>query len=143
MIELPRPMFEEIVAHARAELPNEACGVIAGQDGRPVHVYSMRNVEESPALYRFDGQEQINVMREIEGKGWDMLAIFHSHPSTRAYPSLTDREIAQWRDPLSGEEVPAYPGTKYLILSLANEQPVLRAYRFQGGEPIEEDGRIT
>ena len=143
MIELPVTMYEEILAHARGGLPNEACGVIAGEDGRPVRVYPMRNAEASPVVYRFDEREQLEVFTEVEEKGWDLLAFFHSHTHTDAYPSPTDRAHAHWKDPVTGQETSAYPGTKYLILSLMNEEPVLRAFRFDHGEPIEEDVRIT
>jgi proteasome lid subunit RPN8/RPN11 len=140
--ELPRALYEEIVEHARTGLPNEACGVIAGDDGRPIEVYPMRNAEQSPVVYRFDEREQLEVFTEIEEKGRDLLAFFHSHTHTEAYPSPTDRAHAHWRDPVTGEEAPAYPGTRYLILSLAEQEPVLRAFNFLGGEPVEEDVTI-
>jgi proteasome lid subunit RPN8/RPN11 len=143
VIELPGAMFDEIVAHARAGMPNEACGVIAGEGGRPVRFYPMRNVESSPVIYRLDGQEQLDVMKEMEAKDWEMLGIVHSHPRSPAYPSETDRRIAVWRDVVTGEEVTAYPGTKYLILSLMEQDPVLRAFHFEDGEPVEESLRIT
>lgn len=143
MIELTRSMHEEIVAHARGSLPNEACGVLAGRDGRPARVYAMRNAEESPEVYRFDGNEQVRVFKEIETNGWDLLAIFHSHTHTEAYPSPTDRAQAHWRDPTTGQEAPAYPGVRYLILSLAEQRPVLRAFTFRDGEPLEEEIRIS
>ena len=141
--ELPRPLYDEIVLHAREGLPYEACGVIAGDDGRPVQVYRMRNAEESPVVYRFDEREQLAVFDEVEEKGWDLLAFFHSHTHTEAYPSPTDRAHAHWRDPITGEETPTYPETRYLILSLAEQEPVLRAFQFQAGEAVEEDVRIT
>jgi proteasome lid subunit RPN8/RPN11 len=143
MIELPRPMFEEIVAHARAGLPNEACGVIAGNGGRPTRVYPMRNAEKSPVVYRFDEREQLQVFNDIEGRGWEVLAFFHSHTHTEAYPSPTDRGHALWRDPVSGQEGPAYPGVRYLILSLAEQEPVVRAFTYEEGEPVEEEVRVT
>ncbi len=142
MIELPRSMFEEIVAHARAEYPNEACGVLAGQGGRPVRVYPMRNAEASPVVYRFDSAEQVQVFRELDDRGWDLLGIFHSHTHTEAYPSPTDRARAHWTDPGTGEDAPAYPGTRYLILSLANEEPTIRAFTFEEGEPVEQEVRV-
>jgi proteasome lid subunit RPN8/RPN11 len=136
-------MFEEMVAHAVEGLPHEACGILAGEDGRPVRHYPMRNAERSATVYRFDDQQQLVVFMEVEDKGWDLMAFWHSHTHTEAYPSPTDRARAYWTDPLSGEEVPAYPGTKYLILSLENrENPVIRAFRFEGGEPREEEVEI-
>ena len=137
--ELPRSLYEEIVAHARDGLPNEACGVIAGESGRPVQVYPMTNAEQSPVVYRFDEKEQLEVFSEIDEKGWDLLAFFHSHTHTEAFPSPTDRAHAHWTDPITGEEAPTYPDTRYLILSLAEQEPVLRAFNFQGGDPLEED----
>ena len=135
-------MFDEVVAHARSGLPNEACGVVAGDDGRPARVYPMRNADESPVVYRFDEKEQLEVFREVEDKGWSLYAFFHSHTHTDAYPSPTDRERAHWRDPVTGEELPAYPGTRYLILSLKDRDPVLRAFRFEAGRPVEEEVAI-
>jgi [CysO sulfur-carrier protein]-S-L-cysteine hydrolase len=144
VIELPRSMFDEIVAHAEAELPNEACGVIAGENGRPVRHYRMRNAEESPALYRFDPKEHLDVLTEIEEQGWDALAFWHSHTHTEAYPSPTDRDEAHWPDPVEGGQVPRYPGTLYLVLSLQDrEHPAMRGFRFEGGEPLEEEVRIA
>jgi [CysO sulfur-carrier protein]-S-L-cysteine hydrolase len=132
-----------MVAHARAEFPNEACGVVAGVEGAPLAVYPMRNAEASPVVYRFDEREQLRVFNEVEGKGWEILAFFHSHTHTEAYPSPTDRGQAHWTDPITMEEVPAYPKTRYLILSLMKRnEPVLRAFRFEGGEPVEEEVRI-
>ncbi len=142
MLEVPRVLYEEILAHCRAGLPNEACGVLAGEGGRPVQVYRMRNAEESPVVYRFDEREQLEVWNEIEEKGWEPLAFFHSHTHTEAYPSATDRSLAHWRDPVTGEEVPAYPGTRYLVLSLAEDEPVLRAFTFEDGEAVEQEVRI-
>jgi proteasome lid subunit RPN8/RPN11 len=143
VIELPREMADEIVEHAREEAPNEACGIIAGQDGRPVRLYRMRNAEWSPVVYRFDDRQQLEVFREIESKGWDLLAFYHSHPATEARPSPTDRERAHAREPVTGEEVPWFPGTRYVIASLRDPEPVLRAFRFDGGETSEEEVRVT
>jgi [CysO sulfur-carrier protein]-S-L-cysteine hydrolase len=132
-----------MVAHARAGLPNEACGVLAGANGRPERVFPMRNAEASPVVYRFDGNEQLRVFAEIEDNGWELLAIFHSHTHTEAYPSPTDRAQAHWRDPVTGREAAAYPEVRYLILSLAEQEPVLRAFTFRDGEPVEEEVRIS
>jgi proteasome lid subunit RPN8/RPN11 len=143
MVELPPSMFDQIVAHARDALPNEACGVIAGREGRAVRLYRMRNAEASPIVYRFDETEQLSVFSEIEDRGWDLLGFFHSHPDTGAYPSPADRAHAHWMDPLTGRHTAAYPGTRYLILSLADGEPVLRAYRFERGEPVEEEVRVA
>ncbi len=142
-IEIPRRLFDEMLAHARAEAPNEACGVVAGEDGRALRVYPMRNAEESPVVYRFDEREQLEVFNDVEERGWDLLGFFHSHTHTEAYPSPTDRANAHWTDPETGEPVPAYPGTRYVIISLEHSDPVIRAFTFDNGRPVEEEVRIV
>ena len=142
-IEVPRELYDQMVSHALSGYPNEACGAVAGRDGKAVRVYPMRNAEESPVVYRFDEREQLQVFDEIEDQGWELLAFFHSHTHTEAYPSPTDLAQAHWRDPFTGDQVAAYAGTRYLILSLQDDEPVLRAFRFEGGAPVEEDVRIT
>lgn len=142
-IEIPRELYEEMLAHLRAGAPNEACGVLAGVDGKVAAVYPMRNAEESPVAYRFDEREQLQVFTDIEDRGWSLLGFFHSHTHTEAYPSPTDRAHAHWTDPVTGETVPAYPGTRYVIVSLADDEPDIRAFRFDGGDPVEEEVRVT
>jgi proteasome lid subunit RPN8/RPN11 len=102
----------------------------------------MRNAERSPMIYRFESNEQKRVFKEIDEKGWELLAFFHSHPRTEAFPSKTDRDIAMWTDPVTGTEIPAHPGTRYLILSLRRD-PELRAFRFEDGGPVEEELTIS
>lgn len=144
MIDLPRSMFDEMVAHALEGLPNEACGVIAGRDGRPVRMFPIRNAEESPVVYRFDEKEQLEVFNEVEDQGLDLLGFWHSHTHSEAFPSPTDRARAHWQDPVSGEEVVAYPGSAYLIVSLQDRaNPAIRAFRFEDGGPVEEEVRIS
>ena len=143
MIELDRGFYDEIVAQARAEVPNEACGLIAGKEGVPVRLYPMRNADESPVTYRFDAREQYRVMTEIEDEGLEIFAIYHSHTHTEAYPSATDRARAHREDPVTGELSVWFPGTRYLILSLAGPEPILRGFTFEKGQPVEEDVRIA
>jgi proteasome lid subunit RPN8/RPN11 len=111
-------MRGEIVAHARAEAPRECCGLIAGQDGRPTRLYRLTNVETGNRLYRIDDDELYRVTRELDERGWDVMAIYHSHPVTPAYPSTTDVSLAFW------------PDAFYVICSLANpDAPDVRAFR--------------
>ena len=142
MIEIPADIREELIRHAIDGLPNEACGLLAGRDGRVERFYPMRNADQSTETYRLDPAEQFKVFAEIEDKGWELTGIFHSHTHTEAYPSATDRARAHWDDPRTGEPTAIFPGTRYLILSLANEQPVLRGFRFENGEPVEEEVSI-
>ena len=111
-------MVDEIVAHARDELPNECCGLIAVEDGRAMKLFRAANAEASPVRYGLDPREQYTIMMEIERSGWTLGAIYHSHTRSPAYPSQTDVNLA------------FYPEALYLIVSLQDaDRPELRAYR--------------
>jgi [CysO sulfur-carrier protein]-S-L-cysteine hydrolase len=128
VIELDRDFFDEIVRQAREEFPNEACGLIAAVDGKPAKLYTMRNADASPVTYRLDPKEQLKVFNDIDERGWELWAIYHSHTHSQAYPSETDRRQA------------FYPEARYLILSLENrDDPVLRGFRIVDGEVSEEE----
>ena len=132
MIEIPADIREAMVAHAKQELPNEACGLLAGRDGRVEHFYPMRNADDSPKTYRLDPTEQLQVFNELENKGWELLGIFHSHTHTQAYPSETDRRQA------------FYPEAHYVLVSVANrEAPDLRAYLIADGTVDEQEVRTV
>jgi proteasome lid subunit RPN8/RPN11 len=131
MVELDRVLYEEVVAHALAGFPNEACGLLAGKEGRAVRFFPMRNADASPATYRLDPMEQLRVFEELEREGWDLFGIVHSHTHSEPYPSETDRAQA------------FYPEALYLILGLADrERPELRAFRIVDGRVTEEELRI-
>ncbi|HDN79998.1 MAG TPA: M67 family peptidase [Chloroflexi bacterium] len=122
---------EEILNHARAEAPNEACGLLGGRGERVKKVYPLPNVERSPARYRADPEAQYRAMMEIEERGWEIVGIYHSHPASPAYPSPTDLELA------------FYPEALYLIISLAEgNQPALRAFRLEEGKAEEVEVQI-
>jgi proteasome lid subunit RPN8/RPN11 len=123
---LPEAMREEIVAHARAEAPRECCGVIAGRNGQPTRLYRLTNLEPGVDRYLVDDEEVYRVYREIEDGGDDLLAIYHSHPVSVAYPSQTDVALAFWEEAF------------YVICSLERpEAPVIRAFRIVGEEITE------
>ena len=109
MAELDGVFYKEIVEQALREFPNEACGLIAAEAGVPVRVYSMTNVDASPATYRLDGKEQLTVFDELDERGWELWAIYHSHTHSEAYPSETDRKLA------------FYPDSRYVLLSVADQ----------------------
>ena len=126
VVQIPGWVRDELIAHAVAELPNEACGLLAGAGGRIEHVFRMVNADQSPMTYRLDPGEQFRVFDEIERRGWDLAAIYHSHTHTDAYPSPTDRRQA------------LYPEAVYVLVSLKDpEAPVLRAFRIVD-EKVEE-----
>jgi [CysO sulfur-carrier protein]-S-L-cysteine hydrolase len=122
--------IDEMIAHARADAPNECCGIIAGKDGRPMRLYRAINAEASPYRYSVDAKDLLRIHRDADSNGWEFLVIYHSHTHTEAYPSPTDVRLATWPD--------AY----YVLVSLMDEAtPVVRAFRIEDGtiteEPIE------
>jgi proteasome lid subunit RPN8/RPN11 len=132
MAELDGVFYKEIVEQALREFPNEACGVIAAEAGAPVKVFAMTNADASPVTYRLDGKEQLTVFDEIDERGWDLWAIYHSHTHTEAYPSETDRKLA------------FYPESRYLVLSVADrEHPVIRSFFIREGAVEEEELTVT
>jgi proteasome lid subunit RPN8/RPN11 len=130
-LRLPKAMVDEMVAHAREDLPNEACGVVLGKDGHAVKLYRARNAEASPYRYSIHPIDLLKYETEKEENGWDFLVIYHSHVASQAYPSPTDVRLSQWPgDPPSD----LYPGAYYVLVSLANrDRPVVRAYRITSG----------
>jgi proteasome lid subunit RPN8/RPN11 len=125
-MKIPRHLADEIAAHAREEAPNECCGLISGADGSATKVFRARNSEASPFRYVVDPRDQIRIIGEIEDAGEELVGIYHSHTRSAAYPSQTDVNLAEgWPDPL------------YLICSIADAEPELRAFAIRD-ERIEE-----
>lgn len=138
MFKLKRSHARQIIAHARAEAPNECCGVIAGKDGRAQRLYRAVNAENSPYRYSIEPSELFRIYTDVESKGWQFLAIYHSHPSSEAYPSRTDVDLAQWRSP--DGTAPLWPDVHYLIVSLAEPaSPLIRAFRIEEGRVVEDN----
>ena len=131
MLSLPRDMADAIVAHARRDHPDEACGVIAGRDGVPTRLFEMENAERSPTFYRFDAQEQLKVWRDMDDADEVPFVIYHSHTATEAYPSRTDISLA------------SEPDAHYVLVSTAGPDADLRSYRIVDGEVTEEPVTIT
>ena len=134
---IPRAIFDEVIAHAREEAPNEACGLIGGIDDRAQTIYRARNAEASPLRYNLDPEDQFRIMSEIEERGEELAAIYHSHTASPAYPSQTDINLALMDRREDGKVVgqePLFPGVVYLIASLAEGEAPLRGFR------IDEDG---
>jgi proteasome lid subunit RPN8/RPN11 len=107
-----------MVAHAREDLPNECCGMVGGRDGEATEVIRVVNSAASPLRYEMDPQEQYNALKAIEDGGGELLAIYHSHTKSAAYPSQTDVNQAV-----------AWPEQIYVIVSLADaDAPDIKAY---------------
>jgi proteasome lid subunit RPN8/RPN11 len=116
-VQIATELLDEIVAHARAEAPNECCGMVASSDGRAVTVYPATNAAASPLRYEIDGGEQYRIQMEIDDAGLELGAIYHSHTRSAPYPSQTDINLA------------FYPDALYVIVGLAGAEPDVRAYR--------------
>jgi [CysO sulfur-carrier protein]-S-L-cysteine hydrolase len=117
---LPQAVAEELFAHARSELPNEACGLLAGSlaTGRATRFHPARNVEASPLRYNVHPEDLVRITFAIEDAGEELVAIFHSHTRSAAVPSATDRRTAMYPDPF------------YLLATLADpDAPSARALR--------------
>lgn len=127
---IPAAVRDELVAHARAGLPNEACGILAGVDGRVERFFPAQPDEPSPYYYRIESRDQIRIMNEIDAAGLDLLGIYHSHTSSPAYPSRTDAEQAFW------------PDAVYVIVSLAGADPDVRGYKMHDMTVTEEALRV-
>lgn len=113
-------MRDGIVAHAREAAPKEACGLIVGRAGVPTRLIRCANAHETPTTrYRIDPLEQLHAFREMDERGEELVAIYHSHPASQPYPSPTDRAEAH------------YPDAVYVLTSLRTEEPELEAYRIR------------
>ena len=137
MPRIPRAIADAIIAHAREDLPNEACGLVHAEDGEAVSVHPVTNVAASPYRFEMHGMEQMRLEQQRDERGETLFAIYHSHVASPAWPSQTDVRMAFF-PPGETDQEPAYPGTIYLLVSLAEEPPPLHAYYIYQGGVIEE-----
>ncbi|MDP3714745.1 MAG: M67 family metallopeptidase [Mycobacteriales bacterium] len=127
MLTLSREMLDRVLAHARRDHPDEACGVIAGRDGVATRVFEMANADRSPTGFTFDSAEWLAVYRDVDDADEELLAVYHSHTMTEAYPSRTDvlwsrtTEFAHW-----------------LLVSTRTDDDEVCSYVITDGEVVEE-----
>jgi proteasome lid subunit RPN8/RPN11 len=126
---ISRTLLDEVIAHARAEAPNECCGMIASRDGEAVAVHRARNAAASPLRYVMDPNEQYRIQDAIESAGLDLGAIYHSHTRSDPVPSQTDINLSA----LPGTSQPSFPGTLYLIVGVAGDEPDVRIWDIADG----------
>jgi proteasome lid subunit RPN8/RPN11 len=124
-MKLTKGQIDDLIAHAREEDPNECCGLIGGSDGEATTIYKARNAEASPLRYNLDPADQFRIMTAMEEKGEDLVAIYHSHTKSPAYPSQTDINLA------------AYPDAMTVIVSLKEGEEPVRAYLIRDSQ-VEE-----
>jgi proteasome lid subunit RPN8/RPN11 len=137
MVRLTASDADSIVAHARRDLPNEACGLLIGlpdsddrNSGDIDSVHPCGNVEASPMKYTLDSQDVGKANWDAISRGLELVGVYHSHTHTEAYPSWTDVQQA------------ADPTWHYVLVSLKDEEPVMRSFRIVDGEITEEDVEI-
>jgi proteasome lid subunit RPN8/RPN11 len=122
MIRIPQNIIDGIIAQARKELPDEACGLLVGKDNEVIKQYPLTNIDHSPEHFSFDPKEQFGVLREARKDGLRIIANYHSHPESPAHPSAEDIRLA------------CDPNMIYIILSLQNkEAPVIKAFSIRAG----------
>jgi proteasome lid subunit RPN8/RPN11 len=128
-------ILEAIVAHARRDHPDEACGVVAGPAGRdePTRHVPMTNAARSMTFYEFDSGEQLRLWREMDDRDEEPVVIYHSHTATEAFPSRTDVSYAA-----------GVPEAHYLLVSTREpEITEVRSYRILDGVVTEEPVRLV
>lgn len=134
MLTIDSAIVDAIVAHARRDHPDEACGIVAGAAGSdlPTRHIAMDNAARSMTFYEFDSMEYFRVWREMDDNDEEPVVIYHSHTSTEAYPSRTDASIAGW------------PDAHYLLVS--TRDPVtteIRSFRIVDAVVTEEEVNIV
>ena len=134
MLKIDQKTYDAIVAHAKRDHPDEACGVVAGPEGsdRPERFVPMVNAASSPTFYEFDSVDLLGLYKEMDARDEEPVVIYHSHTATEAYPSRTDIGLAM------------EPNAHYVLVSTRehgnNEGPVeFRSYRIVDGEVTEEE----
>ena len=134
MVYFKKEDYDEIVAFAKRELPNECCGLLGGhtegKDAWVDQVYYLTNTDHSPEHFSMDPKEQLQALKDMRSQGLTMLGNFHSHPESPSRPSEEDKRLA------------FDPNVRYLILSLQEETPVFRSFHIREGEVAAEELRV-
>ena len=128
---IARALYDEMLAHAQADAPNECCGMVATRDGEAVTVHRAENTAASPLKFVIDPRELYAAYTAIEDDGLEFGAIYHSHTRTEPYPSQTDINFAR-----------GWPGVQWLIFGLAGPEPTARIYEIRDGEVVEHPVQV-
>jgi proteasome lid subunit RPN8/RPN11 len=134
MLVISSDTVDEIVAHARRDHPDEACGIVAGPVGsdRPERFIAMVNAARSPTFYEFDSLDLLRLYREMDDRDEEPVVVYHSHTATPAYPSRTDVAYA------------SEPGAHYVLVSTREPDTVeFRSYRIVDAAVTEEEVRVV
>jgi proteasome lid subunit RPN8/RPN11 len=127
MLKLADSAVAGIIAHARADAPTEACGYLGEKDGVASRVFRLTNVDASPEHFSLDPKEQFAVVRQMRQEGYKLRAVYHSHPASPARPSQEDIRLA------------FDPSLSYVIVSLAEAEPVVKSFTIRNGVVAAEE----
>ena len=135
VLRLTHAQYETVVSHCFDDFPDEACGLLAGPmdsssaagTGEVTAAYPCKNADQSARTYTVDSRDYLRAMRDAESRGDEIIGVWHSHTHTDAYPSDTDVRQAM------------EPNWIYVLVSLKQAEPVLRAYRIRDGKTSEVD----
>ena len=127
-MKLAQDLYDQILDQARAEAPNECCGMVASRDGEAVKIYPAANAAASPPYaYEIDSGDLYRIQMGIDDAGLDLGAIYHSHPRSEPVPSQTDINLA------------FYPDALYIIVGLKGSEPDVRAFTIRNGQVTEAE----
>lgn len=127
MLRISQQVLDTLIAHARKDLPIEACGYLAEREGIVTEAIPLKNLDDSQEHFTLDPEEQFAALRRMRSEGCKLKGVYHSHPSTPARPSAEDLLLAN------------DPNLIYVIVSLASEEPVIKSFRIQGQMATEEE----
>ena len=134
MLTIDRATHDAIIAHARRDHPDEACGVVAGPEGtdRPARFIPMLNAARSPTFYEFDSADLLQLYKELDANDEEPVVVYHSHTATEAYPSRTDISYA------------SEPNAHYVLVSTRDvDDTEFRSFRIVDGEVTEEPVEVV
>ncbi|HEX8083513.1 MAG TPA: M67 family metallopeptidase [Solirubrobacteraceae bacterium] len=120
---IPQDLLDQIVEHARADAPNECCGLIGAHDGIATSVHRMRNLKASPLAFEMHGPDVMRVIDEIEDGGGELAGMYHSHTRTAPRPSETDKNFAR-----------NWPGLEWVIVGVAGDDVEVRSFLIEDRE---------
>jgi len=130
MLNVKKNIIDALIKHAKSELPIEACGYFAEMNGEVSKIYTMKNIDNSSEHFSFDPKEQFEVIKDMRSNGYKTSAVFHSHPETPARPSREDIQLAY------------DPNISYVIISLAESEPVIKSFKIKDGTVTHEEINI-
>jgi [CysO sulfur-carrier protein]-S-L-cysteine hydrolase len=128
---IPQAVYEEMVAHAQADAPNECCGIIGTRDGEGVTLHKATNIHHSPLKYEIGSDELYRISMALDDADLEVGVIYHSHTRSEPYPSQTDVNLAR------------YPDAVYVIVGVAHGDAEVRAYHIRDGEIADAELEVS